>query len=299
MRLRHPQRLDSIVRVNDDFRFGSDYSFPAAAPIAYRSKQGHLFTLETLIHFLKHSHLKYTDYMKNIKPLAVPTVSFIDRKPLLDYLLGHVSSSDAVQYVNPNFSPAPAAEYHPEDPGLDPALDTNEDVSRVGLSENYIEMIRAAERLVRDREAILECKNKDFYEVLKAAARREEERQRSDSQQRKDGLVAKNRLMRGDEELGLGYDSTPRAKMRVKGGKAGEGVPIILVPSALQTLITIYNVKEFLEDGVFIPTDAKMKQVKVAKPDCVTVQKKFSRDRVVTAYKVRDKPSGAEGRGLG
>ncbi|KAI8564383.1 hypothetical protein RHMOL_Rhmol03G0177200 [Rhododendron molle] len=292
--------LDSIVRVNDDFRFGSDYSFPAAAPTAYRSKQGHLFTLETLIHFLKHSHLKYTDYMKNIKPLAVPTVSFIDRKPLLDYLLGHVSSSDAVQYVNPNFSPAPAAEYRPEDPGLDPRfdpeLDANEDVSRVGLSENYIEMIRAAERPVRDREAILECKNKDFYEVLKAAARREEERQRSDSQQRKDGLVAKNRLMRGDErgfgeELGLGYDSTPRAKMGVKGGKAGEGVPIILVPSALQTLITIYNVKEFLEDGVFIPTDAKMKQVKVAKPDCVTVQKKFSRDRVVTAYEVRDKPS--------
>ena len=47
-----------------------------------------------------------------------------------------------------------------------------------------------------------------------------------------------------------------------------------------------------MEDGVFIPTDVKVKQMKGAKPDCVTVQKKFSRDRVVTAYEVRDKPSG-------
>lgn len=160
-------------------------------------------------------------------------------------------------------------------------------------------MIRAAEKPYRDRESILECRNKDFYEVLKAAVKREEERQRLESQQRKDGLVAKNRLMRGDERgfgeelgLGLGYESTPRPKMGVKGGKMiGEGVPIILVPSATQTLITIYNVKEFLEDGVFISTDAKVKMGKGPKPDCVTVQKKFSRDRVVTAYEVRDKPS--------
>ncbi|CAN4097666.1 unnamed protein product [Withania somnifera] len=31
--------------------------------------------------------------------------------------------------------------------------------------------------------------------------------------------------------------------------------------------------------------------MKGSKPDCITVQKKFSRDRVVTAYEVRDKPS--------
>ncbi|KAM2916923.1 hypothetical protein FF1_045783 [Malus domestica] len=55
----------------------------------------------------------------------------------------------------------------------------------------------------------------------------------------------------------------------------------------------IYSVKEFLEDGVYIPTDVKVKQMKRAMPDCVTVQKKFSKDRdpVATAYEVRDKPS--------
>ncbi|TQD75930.1 hypothetical protein C1H46_038561 [Malus baccata] len=55
----------------------------------------------------------------------------------------------------------------------------------------------------------------------------------------------------------------------------------------------IYSVKEFLEDGVYIPTDVKVKQMKRAMPDWVTVQKKFSKDRgpVATAYEVRDKPS--------
>ncbi|CDO99082.1 unnamed protein product [Coffea canephora] len=117
------------------------------------------------------------------------------------------------------------------------------------------------------------------------------ERQRQDALQRKDNLVAKSRIERGGEELGLGLDGGQKAKLHLKGSKIGEGVPIILVPSAFSTLITIYNVKEFLEDGVFIPTDVKVNQMKGVKPDCVTVQKKFSRDRVVTAYEVRDKPS--------
>lgn len=156
-------------------------------------------------------------------------------------------------------------------------------------------MIRTVEKPLKDRESLLECKNRDFYSVLVAATKREEERQRMESHQRKDGLVAKSRLMGGDEfgvggdELG-GYDPTLKPKMHHL-LKIGEGVPIILVPSAFQTLITIYNVKEFLEDGVYIPTDVKVKQMKGARPDCVTVQKKLSRDRVVTAYEVRDKPS--------
>lgn len=154
---------------------------------------------------------------------------------------------------------------------------------------NPIEWIRATERPLKDKDQILLCKNRDFFSVLTAATRRDEERQRAEALQRKDNLVAKSRIERGGEELGSGFDGQ-KAKLHLKGSKIGEGVPIILVPSAFSTLITIYNVKEFLEDGVFIPTDVKAKQMKV-KPDCVTVQKKFSRDRVVTAYEVRDKPS--------
>nr|KJB28358.1 hypothetical protein B456_005G044200 [Gossypium raimondii] len=245
--------LDKIVRVNDEFRFGTEYSFPCSAETAYRSKQGNLYNLETLVFYIQNHHRRHTEYMHNSLSLRIPAVTFTDRKPLLDYLTGKVSTSDSIVWNPPKFPD----EFRPDPSGFDPDS------------------------------------------TKPKATKREEERQRLESQQRKDGLVAKSRLM-GAEERGLGlsygdemmgFDSKP--KMHLKGSKLGEGVPIILVPSAFQTLITIYNVKEFLEDGVFVPTDVKVKQMKGARPECVTVQKKFSRDRdrVVTAYEVRDKPS--------
>ncbi|GMI64232.1 PLANT HOMOLOGOUS TO PARAFIBROMIN [Hibiscus trionum] len=305
--------LDKIVRVNDEFRFGTEYSFPCSAETAYRSKQGNLYNLETLVFYIQNHHLKHTDYMHNSLALRIPAVTFTDRKPLLDYLTGKVSTSDSIVWNPPKFPD----EFRPDPSGFDPdsAKPKGNNANDVVLDEirdthfsvkdkeietaDYIGIIRSIEKPLKDREGILECKNKDFYSVLVAATKREEERQRLESQQRKDGLVAKSRLM-GAEEGGLGlsygdemmgYDSKP--KMHLKGSKLGEGVPIILVPSAFQTLITIYNVKEFLEDGVFVPTDVKVKQMKGVRPECVTVQKKFSRDRdrVVTAYEVRDKPS--------
>ncbi|XP_050371927.1 protein CDC73 homolog [Argentina anserina] len=296
--------LDKIVRVNDEFRFGSDYSFPCFAETAYRSKQGNLYTLETLLHYVNNHHVKHTEYIQNARTLGIPSVTFPDRKPLLDYLSGRISSSDSIEFVlpqNPKFPDLPLPENNTDLPT--PENNNNGlidlDLGRAEAAPvDYMSLIYAAERPLKDREELLECRGRNFYGVLTAATKREEERQRIESQQRKDGLVAKSRLM-GSDDRGMagygdevGYDPTPKPKM--KGGKIGEGVPIILVPSAFQTLITIYNVKEFLEDGVYIPTDVKVKQMKGAKPDCVTVQKKFSRDRdrVVTAYEVRDKPSG-------
>lgn len=321
--------LDRIVRVGDEFRFGGDYTFPCSAETAYRSKQGNLYTLETLLYYLHHHHLKHTDYLQSARHHGVPPVTLPDRKPLLDYLQGRVASTDAIEFVVPSAAPQvhpsalfssakepPVEEYRPDDPsvisgtGLVPDAHMGfEDIGDGGFGGergtikpppppmDYVAMIRALERPLKDRESLLECKNRDFYAVLMASTKREEERKRHESQQRKDELVAKSRLMGSADHRGVGYgaddaSATPKPPMLLKGGKVGEGVPIILVPSASQTLITIYNVKEFLEDGVFVSTDAKVKALAGApKPDCVTVQKKLSRDRVVAAYEVRDKPS--------
>ncbi|XP_016464109.1 protein CDC73 homolog [Nicotiana tabacum] len=286
--------LHKIVRIGDDYRFGNDYSFPCTIETAYRSKhvQANRYTLETLINFITNHHLKHTDYIQQSRSLRIPAVTLPDRKPLLDYLTGKTASSDSIEFLKfpqPNETTAPIS-VSAAGVGNDENFLTD---VRVLENRNPIELIRAVEKPLKDRESILMCKNRDFYSVFTAALRRDEDRQRAESFQRKDGLVAKNRIERGGFGGGdeLGYDGGPKAKMHLKGSKIGEGVPIILVPSAFSTLITIYNVKEFLEDGVFIPTDVKLKQMKGMKPDCITVQKKFSRDRVVTAYEVRDKPS--------
>lgn len=286
-------KLDQIVRVGDEFRFGTDYTFPCSIETAYRSKNRNFFTLETLIYFLKNLQIKHHDYIRSASTRKIPAVSLLDRKDLIDYLTGKVSFSPAIEFVAPQ-NPSKFDEYRPEDVNL-PQLDNDIDVNNTNYEsrapKDPIFMIKSLERPLKDREAVLECRNRDFYSVLVAATKRNEERERIESQQRKDGLVAKSRIERGFGDDLSGFDAAPKPKMHLKGSKIGEGVPIILVPSAFQTLITIYNVKEFLEDGVYIPTDVKVKQMNGPKPDCVTVQKKFSRDRVVTAYEVRDKPS--------
>nr|GMD83754.1 protein CDC73 homolog [Ipomoea batatas] len=290
--------LDRISRVGEEYRFGNDYSFPGTIETGYRSKQGNRYTLETLVHFITNPNLKHTDYIQQARSNRIHPVTLPDRKPLLDYLTGKISSSDSIEFIKYDAASVPAA---PTIAGA--ATESNGNayvegnvIPDAGVLENQnpIEMIRAMEKPLRDRESILLSKNRDFYTVLTAAVRRDEERQRAEALQRKDGLVAKSRLERGMGYGGgedMGYDGATKTKIHLKGSKIGEGVPIILVPSAFSTLITIYNVKEFLEDGVYIPTDVKLKQMNGQKPECVTVQKKFSRDRVVTAYEVRDKPS--------
>ncbi|KAK2647051.1 hypothetical protein Ddye_022246 [Dipteronia dyeriana] len=307
--------LDKVAQVGNEVRFGSDYTFPCSIETAYRSKQGNLYTLQTLVFFIKNYSLKHTEYIQSARGNRLAAVTLPDRKPLFEYLTGKIDSTDQIEFhlpQNPNALDASRIEttllgdetqrINSNNYYNDATVAAVADDGKGGDDfENldYMSMIRAVEKPLKDREALLECKNSDFYSVLVSSTRREEERQRIESHQRKDGLVAKNRLM-GSDERGLGYggdegfEATPKPKMlQLKGGKIGEGVPIILVPSAFQTLLTIYNVKEFLEDGVYIPTDVKVKTMNGVRPECVTVQKKFSRDRdqVVKAYEVRDKPS--------
>ena len=97
--------LDKIVRVGEEFRFGSDYSFPCSIETAYRSKQGNLYTLETLVYYLQHHTLKHTEYLQSARVNRVPTVTLPDRKPLLDYLLGRVESSDAIEFLQEDIFP--------------------------------------------------------------------------------------------------------------------------------------------------------------------------------------------------
>ncbi|GAB2294827.1 hypothetical protein Dimus_029020 [Dionaea muscipula] len=313
--------LDSIVRVGDELRFAGAYSFPATVETAYRSKQGNFYTLDSLIFFIKNHHLKHTDYLQSARRHGIPAVTLPDRRSLLDYLQGRTASSDSIQFLAPaaaaninlNINSNAVEEYLPDDSQLrsrSPALDNDGNAShlidinnapgvRVPEEVNYITLIEANERPLRDRESLLLCKNRDFLKISTAAIEREEKRQRMEAQQRKDGLVAKSKLMAPDErgfggygdELGLNAGSKGKV---MKGGKIGEGVPIILVPSAAQTLITMYNVKEFLEDGKYIPSEVQMKNMKGPKAECITVRRLSNskdKDKPGAAYEVRDKPS--------
>ena len=49
------------------------------------------------------------------------------------------------------------------------------------------------------------------------------------------------------------------------------GPPIIVVPGGVASIITLYNVKDFLEDGKFVPTMDKKKAIG-QKPPSVSIK---------------------------
>jgi len=351
--------LESIRVVGEDFHFGEDYRFPSNIDTAYRSKQGSLYTLECLVFFLKNVHLKHTEYMQQARLQKLQTVIFTDRKPLQDYLEGKISTTDAIELVAPAGPHAPpekpikrhwdeanhVEEYRPEDPSLGfyDNNNNNNGNKRIRIDTEggdmvgseiepkitdmlpQIDLVRAKERPLKDRETLLECPNKNFQSVLSIANRRSEDQQRKEHDRSNLHTPSKNHYGNTDEKsfwknhLGtdtadLGIDPTQSyigqkdfmktkpafgsQRPQVQGTPRAsfgsivkpEGAPIILVPSAFQTLLNIYNAKDFLEDGVYVAPDVKAKQMP-KKPECVTIQRKIGREKAPVAYEIRDKPS--------
>lgn len=351
--------LHSITQVGDEIHFGDEYRFPCTIETAYRSKPGSLYTLESLVFFVKSTHIKHTDYMQQARSLKLQTVTFIDRKNLLDYLEGRVQTTDAIELLlappapllpprdDREMAPEDVEEYRPDDPIFGPSKRLRMDVD--GGDADYLpadmdpsrmlSFIRERERPIRDRNTILLCHNKDFQGILGMLTKREEDKKKADEQLRKEpdkqgDIPAPNTSNRyanveekrfwkehlgtdAAEELGIDptqsyiagstkhkdagrpkpdlrahrshQQSTPRPSAPIVIQKVKvEGSPIILVPSAFQTMLNIYNAKDFLEDGVYVAPDVKAKTIS-KKPELVPLVRKMGRDTPVK-YEVRDKP---------
>eukprot|EP00252_Welwitschia_mirabilis_P011474 TRINITY_DN25733_c0_g1_i1.p1 TRINITY_DN25733_c0_g1~~TRINITY_DN25733_c0_g1_i1.p1 ORF type:complete len:435 (-),score=51.96 TRINITY_DN25733_c0_g1_i1:118-1422(-) len=322
--------LDKIQAAGEDFHFGDEYKFPRSIETAYRSKQGGFYNLECLVFFVKNSHLKHIDYLQHARVQKIQTVTLPDRKALLDYLQGKLSTTDAIDLVAPaghHISEKQGdlvEEYRPEDPSL--GLYENGNSKRIRLDSGaedmdlgegdpelgqtndmsvLMELIRSRERPLKDRQTLLECPGRNFLSIVTSAQKREEEAKREQRELdrgttpaktpfRKDsisGLVGSHTPAKsvlgpqrphGTPRPGTGYASQVSAKVKA------EGPPIILVPSAFQTLLNMYNAKEFLEDGVYVFPDSKVNQM--TKPESVIIKRKLSKD-VAVPYEVRDKPS--------
>ena len=357
--------LDNVRLVGSEYQFGDDYSVRSNIETAYRSKQGSLYTLESLVFFVKNTHVRHTDYMQQARSAKLQIVTFTDRKPLLDYLEGKVATNDAIELLAPAAPVStnewaggkhPRGEDEPEAHGVAEATHTtakkirtqaaegqeNEEPELLADGLSIIGIIRERERPVRDRETILLCHNKNFEGILTMLSKKDEDKKKGDGDQRKDSGKAAEAPMPAPnpasryvnveekrfwkehlgtdvaEELGINpsqsyiADSKKKDASRMKpdmksshrppqhahhrpaGGSTtkakADGPPIILVPSASQTLLNTYNVKEFLEDGMYIAPDLKAK-IMPKKLDVVHIQRKMGREKPVT-YEVRDKIAG-------
>ena len=117
---------------------------------------------------------------------GITIVILLDRKPLLDYLTKKVSSSDSVQLnniVNLNPQKFPDLPLNSSVIASEPFPPNFSKQNNTQLLEHEVvdftkAMVTLMERPLKDRESLLECKQRDFYSVLVAMTKREEEWQR-------------------------------------------------------------------------------------------------------------------------
>jgi hypothetical protein len=256
-------------------RFGS-VSLPANTLTAwYSSQKDAFYTIAALVLFVKHADTPQSEYIRATGQARSTFVSTVERKELLAYLKGERDTSKQIQVPFDEGASAPSAvtalPSGPSNTAPLPAL--------VGLSEEQLE--RAKSKVIEMLNHGGECspplkEDSDFLAYIEAdrpvvAAIKEKEMQVTDRnsmlrRQNKDFKFALEYYMevrRKEKEMEREKDDGSYGKKRSRGerdrqhGSSGSGSSssaprqappsIILVPNAPNAMITLYNVKDFLQ----------------------------------------------------
>ena len=168
----------------------------------------------TILFFYKNKQLDHPKYLQicssvDFNGKQMESVAFMDRKDLLDYLVGNTSSSNNIKQSGKK--------------ALDSSVfgfDLNEKRSQISqlLKDDYeiVKKIKLLQRTVNTPESILCCAgNRNFSNIEK-------------------------------EAIPTFNNSFKAGKLQQKKNIEKKLLPIIIVPAAAQSLLTLLNVKEFL-----------------------------------------------------
>ncbi|KAL1922485.1 uncharacterized protein VTP21DRAFT_10024 [Calcarisporiella thermophila] len=256
--------------------------FPRNTTTAYKKSgaKDEFYTLDSLVFLVRHGSAQdFSGYMKACIETRIPPVSIIDRKNILDYLTG-VTSTNANILLTSQREKRPVDEVlEDHDAGIKkpkPAIIT--------VSKDTIEAVKkinSRERVLVNRSTILRG-NKSFLHVQKIAIEK----------------LIKGKLRQQKEEKAHGdrgkqrpsSRSTPASEDPKSPRRRQQRTPIIIVPAAATSLVTLYNVKELLENGKFVDSQS-IRDSGVKKQQQVLVQRKCS-DGTIANYKIVDSVEG-------
>ncbi|KAI7865733.1 RNA pol II accessory factor, Cdc73 family-domain-containing protein [Spinellus fusiger] len=255
-------------------QFG-DHSFLRQVPTHFK-KSVHgddTYTLDTLIYLVQNAQLDNSAYIKEGRLRNIEHVSIIDKKKILDYLTGRLESLPNVE------------ESKTEKRALTETAEANAHKKvRVMDDEEFVRKVAARERECTTRSSILKGK-KNFDHVVTlaqtlilgkevphanpAASVKPGARSSTASSLTKISLPAK-----------VSGTHARNAKLSSK-----DKIPIIIVPAAPTAKFTLFNIKQFLEDQVYIDSQ-ELRESGIKKPERVTVERKKANGQVVPYYVV-------------
>eukprot|EP00730_Choanoeca_flexa_P006859 TRINITY_DN12238_c0_g1_i1.p1 TRINITY_DN12238_c0_g1~~TRINITY_DN12238_c0_g1_i1.p1 ORF type:complete len:437 (+),score=109.81 TRINITY_DN12238_c0_g1_i1:61-1311(+) len=289
------------------------FALPKKADTQFKGSNGKQYDVESVVLLLQHGS-NVAQYTKETARLGIQPIAFTDRRPIVSFIKGQTATCQLLSSTVPPLQAKPvesakrATSHDAETEAAQPstkrstATTAATGVRSSAAVDREIKRIIQRERLYQSRSTVLQSKgSKTFGKVLqlmnklkeeaqksKAAASGAETYQRYDQPAREEDAFGIDMAKSYVPGTILAKEPEKKDKEAAKPRKKTKRTPIIVVPAGTQSLITMYNVKDFLEKGVY--TDyATLTAAGRPKPLSVVVSRK--REDHTVPYRVVDNPS--------
>jgi len=229
------------------------------------------YSLATVIFLLENQNLDYSVYFQECLAVNIPAISIIDKKGILDYLTGQTSKLESLEIKDTE-----TGTNDKEKRGASEIEKEVKDAKKQKIDEHaedieIVKQITSRERTLQNRKSILQCRGTKSFEIAHKIAN---DIFLSNKAKIKEGTTASQ----GSSQIYKGLS---------KSFSSGTLIPIIIVPSAPTSLITMYNVKQFLEDKQYLePQECRNQGVK--KESKIIIERKRSDGKGALKYCVVD-----------
>ncbi|KAI9339176.1 RNA pol II accessory factor, Cdc73 family-domain-containing protein [Zopfochytrium polystomum] len=308
-----PLLLRADGSATNDLRESSFVSFSAttesSAKFDVTSQSGYKeYNLLTLLHFAENKQLDHSAYLQRSiaywQGRDVQSVTFTDRRDLLAYLKGEIDTSANLREdpVGSGVSGSREA----VNGGPHPVEAAKDDQSRKRAGDDDLEgpvdkKLRQSitEGYLHDKKLLSARSTKTFSLALKygsevlrppkpAAAAQSSASSSMPSSKPSAPIGSSSRPPTSSGGSRSSSSSAPKSSStRGKRGASSAIVPIIVVPAALQATITLHNIKGFLADLKYEPTEEFIKKG-VSKPVSVNIERKNVAPGLPKVYEVID-----------
>ncbi|ORX55344.1 CDC73-domain-containing protein [Piromyces finnis] len=224
--------------------------FNLSDPSQYKS-----YNLATVLFLLKNQNLDHSLYFQECLAINIQAISIIDKRGILDYLNGQTNKLDSLDSKDDD-----GTTNEKEKRGTSEIESEDKDSKKQKVDDNDVDIeivkkITARERTLQNRKSILQCRGtKSFESAHKIAT---------------DIFLSNNKQK--------GKDASQKIAQLYRSGSKSRDLlhtPIIIVPSAPTSLITMYNVSKFLQDKQFLdPQECRKQGIKKEQYLTITRQK--------------------------
>lgn len=251
-------------------------ALPRNTPTNFKKTGGssEFYTLDTLIFLYLNSELDNSTYIRECRDKSIDNVAIIDRRRALDYLTGKVESVPNV--VEPTAEKRSASEVADETKGKDEGAKRVKIAPTAKDSDNidFVKKVINQERQIKTKITVM--KGTKNFEKLPATIS-------SILNGKPDASKAAVPTTKPSSQPSKAAGQTVHGKSKPMGRESK--IPIMIVPAAPTAMLTLFNIKQFLEGQEFVESQT-MRDQGMKKPERVTVERRKANGQVVPYHVV-------------